>query len=144
MHAASAPHAFMGITKQGFAAIVKTRGHHDVHVILRGGSKGMNYDANSVLAATAAIKKACPNSHPFIIVDCSRASYSLSLLHLSDNLVRILFALFLPACFRVPADGNSQKNHNNQPKVVSIIAEQLRASERTITSVMIESNIRAG
>ena len=41
-------------------------------------------------------------------------------------------------------DGNSQKNHNNQPKVVSTIAEQLRSGERAITGVMIESNIRAG
>jgi 3-deoxy-7-phosphoheptulonate synthase len=41
-------------------------------------------------------------------------------------------------------DGNSQKNHNNQPKVVTAIAEQLRAGESAITGVMIESNIRAG
>ena len=41
-------------------------------------------------------------------------------------------------------DGNSQKNHNNQPKVVHTIAEQLRSGERSITGVMIESNLRAG
>ena len=41
-------------------------------------------------------------------------------------------------------DGNSMKNHNNQPKVVDDICEQLIAGDRTITGVMIESNINAG
>ena len=41
-------------------------------------------------------------------------------------------------------DGNSQKNHNNQPKVVDAICEQLRVGERAITGVMVESNINAG
>jgi phospho-2-dehydro-3-deoxyheptonate aldolase len=41
-------------------------------------------------------------------------------------------------------DGNSLKNHNNQPKVVDSICEQLIAGDRTITGVMIESNINAG
>ena len=62
----------MGVTEQGLAAIVKTRGNHDVHVILRGGSKGTNYDAESVQAAAAAIKKKRPNVHPSLMVDCSR------------------------------------------------------------------------
>jgi phospho-2-dehydro-3-deoxyheptonate aldolase len=41
-------------------------------------------------------------------------------------------------------DGNSQKNHNNQPKVVDDICAQLRAGERSITGVMIESHINEG
>ena len=41
-------------------------------------------------------------------------------------------------------DGNSQKNHNNQPLVVANICEQLAAGEKNITSVMIESNINEG
>src|SRR5213078_1841009 len=35
--AANAPHAFMGMTKMGQAAIFETRGNDDCHVILRGG-----------------------------------------------------------------------------------------------------------
>ena len=42
--AARAPHAFMGMTKMGQAAIFETRGNDDCHVILRGG-KAPNYDA---------------------------------------------------------------------------------------------------
>ena len=41
-------------------------------------------------------------------------------------------------------DGNSSKNHNNQPKVCDAICEQLKAGDRSITGVMIESNINAG
>jgi 3-deoxy-7-phosphoheptulonate synthase len=41
-------------------------------------------------------------------------------------------------------DGNSQKNHLNQPKVVDSICEQLVAGDRTITGVMIESHINGG
>lgn len=41
-------------------------------------------------------------------------------------------------------DGNSQKNHNNQSKVIDDICSQLVAGDRTITGVMIESNINAG
>lgn len=41
-------------------------------------------------------------------------------------------------------DGNSLKNHNNQPKVLDSICEQLIAGDRSITGVMIESNVNAG
>jgi 3-deoxy-7-phosphoheptulonate synthase len=48
--AARAPHAFMGMTKMGMAAIFETRGNADCHVILRGG-KTPNFDAAGVAAA---------------------------------------------------------------------------------------------
>jgi 3-deoxy-7-phosphoheptulonate synthase len=41
-------------------------------------------------------------------------------------------------------DGNSQKNHNNQPRVLRTICEQLAGGERHITGVMIESHINDG
>jgi len=44
----------------------------------------------------------------------------------------------------VAADGNSQKNHNNQPRVVDDICTQLAAGETSITGVMIESHINEG
>lgn len=40
--------------------------------------------------------------------------------------------------------GNSQKNHNNQPKVAKVVADQLREGEKAIIGVMIESNINEG
>ena len=53
--AAKAPHAFMGMTKMGQAAIFETRGNQDVHIILRGG-KAPNYSATDVAAACKALE----------------------------------------------------------------------------------------
>lgn len=74
MRSSSNPHAFMGVTEHGLAAIVKTRGNQDVHVILRGGTKGTNYASEHVKAAAKSLEKARPNNHPSIMVDCSRMS----------------------------------------------------------------------
>jgi 3-deoxy-7-phosphoheptulonate synthase len=40
--------------------------------------------------------------------------------------------------------GNSNKDHRNQPKVAQVVGEQLRAGEKSIIGVMIESNINEG
>ncbi|KAF5353341.1 hypothetical protein D9756_008087 [Leucocoprinus leucothites] len=72
MHSASNPHAFMGVTEQGLAAIVKTRGNADVHVILRGGTKGPNFKADAVNAATETIEK--KRGWASIMVDCSHGN----------------------------------------------------------------------
>ena len=42
-----------------------------------------------------------------------------------------------------PADDNSAKDHRNQPKVLNNICEQLKAGDRSILGVMIESHINA-
>jgi len=74
MRSASNPHAFMGVTEQGLAAIVKTRGNKDVHVILRGGSKGPNYASDNVKAAAQSIQKARPQYKPSVMIDCSHGN----------------------------------------------------------------------
>jgi 3-deoxy-7-phosphoheptulonate synthase len=51
VQAASQPHHFLAVTKQGRTAIATTAGNDDCHVILRGG-KTPNYDAASVDAAS--------------------------------------------------------------------------------------------
>jgi 3-deoxy-7-phosphoheptulonate synthase len=43
IRAASHPHHFLSVTKQGVIAIVATRGNDRCHVILRGGNGGPNY-----------------------------------------------------------------------------------------------------
>lgn len=73
MHSASNPHAFMGVTEQGLAAIVKTRGNQDVHVILRGGTGGPNYTHEHVKKAADAIQK--KRGFASIMVDCSRECF---------------------------------------------------------------------
>lgn len=45
---------------------------------------------------------------------------------------------------RLTKVGNSQKDHNNQPKVAKVVGDQIREGEKSIIGVMIESNINAG
>lgn len=71
--ASRAPHAFMGMTKMGQAAIFETRGNQDVHIILRGG-KTPNYSATDVDAACQALQ-AC-GLVPQVMVDVSHANSS--------------------------------------------------------------------
>jgi 3-deoxy-7-phosphoheptulonate synthase len=71
--AASHPHHFMAVTKEGRAAIASTTGNEDCHIILRGG-KVPNYDAASVEAAAAEAAKA--GVAPRIMIDASHANSS--------------------------------------------------------------------
>ena len=71
--AASQPHHFLAVTKEGRAAIAATTGNEDCHVILRGG-KLPNYDAASVDAASADAVKA--GLTPRIMIDASHANSS--------------------------------------------------------------------
>ncbi|KAL1889695.1 3-deoxy-7-phosphoheptulonate synthase [Ceratocystis pirilliformis] len=108
--AAAARHHFMGVTKQGLAAITRTKGNEHGFVILRGGTKGTNYDKESVQSAKDILTK--KGQKQAIMIDCSH--------------------------------GNSNKDHRNQPKVASVVADQLREGETSIIGVMIESNINEG
>ena len=56
--AAAAPHVFMGINADGLAALVRTTGNPDAHLILRGGSTGPNYSASDVASSRGRLAKA--------------------------------------------------------------------------------------
>ena len=71
--ASKAPHAFMGMTKMGQAAIFETRGNQDVHIILRGG-KAPNYSAADVDAACQVLQAS--GLRPQVMVDVSHANSS--------------------------------------------------------------------
>lgn len=114
MRAAAHPHHFLSVTKPGVVAIVGTEGNQDCFVILRGGKKGTNYDEESVKEAEAALVKA--------------------------NIVKEGEARIMVDC----SHGNSQKNHNNQPKVSGEIARQIANGATSICGLMIESNIVEG
>ncbi|KAL2172691.1 hypothetical protein VTG60DRAFT_4137 [Thermothelomyces hinnuleus] len=70
--AAAAKHHFMGVTKQGLAAITRTKGNEHGFVILRGGSKGTNYDKASIQAAKETLIK--KGQKLAIMVDCSHGN----------------------------------------------------------------------
>ena len=64
--AAAAPHSFLGVTEEGAAAVVKTRGNPDGHVVLRGGGGRTNYGASDVAATAEQLE--VPRG---VLVDCS-------------------------------------------------------------------------
>ncbi|KUL87228.1 hypothetical protein ZTR_03313 [Talaromyces verruculosus] len=70
--AASHPHHFLGVTKEGLAAITKTSGNEHGFVILRGGTKGTNYDRESIKAGREALR--ARNQREIMMVDCSHGN----------------------------------------------------------------------
>jgi 3-deoxy-7-phosphoheptulonate synthase len=72
VRAAGHPHRFLGVTEQGLAGIVATRGNPDCHIILRGGASGPNCDAASVQKALAALRDA--GALPRLIIDTSHGN----------------------------------------------------------------------
>ena len=71
--AASNPHHFLSVTKEGGTAIVATAGNPDCHVILRGG-KTPNYDATHVEATSQTLAKSHLAAR--IMIDASHANSS--------------------------------------------------------------------
>ncbi|MDD7569825.1 MAG: 3-deoxy-7-phosphoheptulonate synthase AroG [[Actinobacillus] rossii] len=72
--ASEAAHHFLSVTKFGHSAIVTTKGNNDCHIILRGGDKGTNYDAESVAKVCESIEKSGRLGH--VMVDFSHANSS--------------------------------------------------------------------
>jgi len=68
---ARSPHAFIGMTKMGQAAVFETRGNPDCHVILRGGSEP-NHGAAHVEAACGLLRAAGLAER--LMVDCSHGN----------------------------------------------------------------------
>lgn len=113
--AASGQHTFFGIDHLGRACAVQTLGNPDCHIVLRGSSKGPNYDSQSVHDAMSMIRQRLGEdalaSHG-LIVDCSH--------------------------------GNSGKDERRQAQVVENIAQRLAQGEYGISGVMMESFIEGG
>jgi 3-deoxy-7-phosphoheptulonate synthase len=69
--AASQPHHFLSVTREGHSAIISTNGNEDCHIILRGG-KSPNYDSDSINAACQDISKA--RLAQYLMIDASHAN----------------------------------------------------------------------
>ena len=69
---AASKHHFLGVTKQGLAAITRTSGNEHGFVILRGGSRGTNFDAESVKATKEALRK--KGQREVMMIDCSHGN----------------------------------------------------------------------
>ncbi|KAI8836631.1 3-deoxy-7-phosphoheptulonate synthase [Chytridium lagenaria] len=72
IRAASNPHTFLSVTKQGLSAIVETLGNESCHVILRGGNHGPNYTSSDIQTCVTLLRK--HNLTPTVMVDCSHGN----------------------------------------------------------------------
>jgi 3-deoxy-7-phosphoheptulonate synthase len=68
----SSAHSFLGINQSGQVAVIRTKGNRYGHIVLRGGSKGPNYDSVTIaLVEQELAKHKLPAN---IMVDCSHAN----------------------------------------------------------------------
>ena len=72
MNSALQQHHFLGINPEGISSVIQTSGNPHVHLVLRGGNNGPNYDAVSVhTAADALASGGLPKA---IMIDCNHAN----------------------------------------------------------------------
>jgi len=72
MKSALQSHHFLGINQEGLSSVIRTSGNQDVHLVLRGGSKGPNFDSVSINNATDALE--CGGLPKSIMIDCNHAN----------------------------------------------------------------------
>jgi 3-deoxy-7-phosphoheptulonate synthase len=72
MVSAKSPHGFLGLDHEGRTALVRTTGNPDGHIVLRGGSAGPNFGAESIADAKARLEAAGVRSQ--LLVDCSHGN----------------------------------------------------------------------
>ena len=72
MKSAQQPHHFLGISQEGASSVIQTSGNNFVHLVLRGGSNGPNFDAVSI--HNAADELASAGLPKAIMIDCNHAN----------------------------------------------------------------------
>jgi len=72
MQSASKSHHFLGVNDQGYASIINTTGNPDGHIVLRGGSKGVNFESHHVKSISSDLKKI--NLPHKVMIDCSHGN----------------------------------------------------------------------
>lgn len=72
LHSAREPHHFLGINEEGQVSIFRTTGNAYGHIILRGGDRKPNFDADSVKLAEQKLEEADLPSK--IVIDCSHGN----------------------------------------------------------------------
>ncbi len=72
IQSAARSHHFLGVNNDGLASIVNTTGNPDGHIVLRGGSKGPNFETNHVnKISTELLKSNLPKK---VMIDCSHGN----------------------------------------------------------------------
>ncbi len=111
---ANGEHTLLGLAQNGQQAVVHTAGNPTTHIILRGGSNGPNFDAESVNEAVQEIKAANERT-----------------------------GLSIPEGVVIDASHKNKVN-GEQMTAVESVAGQITAGSVAIRGVMIESNLKSG
>lgn len=69
---ASYPHTFLGLNMEGILSIQRSKGNPDVHLILRGGETGPNYDKESIQLALQMLRRSSLPER--VLIDCSHGN----------------------------------------------------------------------
>ena len=72
MQSASKSHHFLGVNEHGCASIVNTTGNPDGHIVLRGGSKGVNFESQHVKSISSKLRDS--NLPCKVMIDCSHGN----------------------------------------------------------------------
>lgn len=108
--AAREGHVFLSVGKEGLSSIVETSGNEDVHVILRGGKSGTNYDEKSVNTVVSELRKAGVNQRVMVC----------TVIHLHD--IQPWYNYILTRYPQIDCShGNSLKQHSRQ----AIVADDI-------------------
>ena len=87
MQSAAKSHHFLGVNTDGFASIVNTTGNPDGHIVLRGGSKGPNYESVFVKQITSdLVTNKLPQK---LMIDCSHGNSNKDFRKQSDVLLNV-------------------------------------------------------
>ena len=87
MQSAARSHHFLGVNTEGFASIVNTTGNPDGHIVLRGGSKGTNYESSSVKTISSDLRL---NKLPQkVMIDCSHGNSNKDFQKQADVLLNV-------------------------------------------------------
>ncbi|QYM79126.1 3-deoxy-7-phosphoheptulonate synthase [Horticoccus luteus] len=66
------PHWFPSLTREGAPAVMGTTGNEHTHLVLRGGTRGPNFSADHLRAATELLR--ANQLPPHVMIDCSHAN----------------------------------------------------------------------
>ena len=107
-------------------------------------AQGSHHFLSVTKQGVAAIVKTTGNDSCHIILRGGKSGPNFAASHIAEVTGMLEKAGLTPTIMVDCSHGNSSKDHRNQPKVAAEIASQIRAGNKAITGVMIESNLVEG
>lgn len=107
-------------------------------------ARGSHHFLSVTKQGVAAIVKTTGNDSCHIILRGGKSGPNFTAGHIAEVTAMLEKAGLTPTIMIDCSHGNSSKNPGNQPKVAADIASQIRAGNKAITGVMLESNLVEG